>query len=73
MIDEASTTVDDGCWAPQNYWVDGQNLLSNRHDKKAEVKNDTNAGRGNVIFCDMHAEFIQRRDSVKPEIYDPVK
>jgi prepilin-type processing-associated H-X9-DG protein len=73
MIDESSATVDDGCWAPQNYSVDGQNLLSNRHDKKAEVKTDPNAGRGNVLFADMHAEFYPRKDSTKIENYDPAK
>jgi len=71
IIDESSLTSDDGCWAPQNYAVDGQNLLSNRHDKNAEVKLDKNAGRGNVLFCDGHADYIERKDSLDARYYDP--
>jgi len=71
MVDESSATIDDGCWAPQHYYTDGKNLLSNRHDKRSEDKTDPNAGRGNVVFCDGHAEFINRADSVLKEHYDP--
>jgi prepilin-type N-terminal cleavage/methylation domain-containing protein/prepilin-type processing-associated H-X9-DG protein len=70
-IDESSATVDDGCWAPQNYAVDGQNLLSNRHDKQAEKKTDKNAGRGTVLFADGHGDFIERKNSFDPMWYDP--
>ena len=73
LIDESAATVDDGCWAPQNYAIDGQNLLSNRHDKKAELKNDKNAGRGNVLFSDGHADFIPRKDSLDFMNYDPAR
>ena len=73
LIDESAVTVDDGCWAPQNYPFDGQNLLANRHDKKAEMKKDKNAGRGNVLFADGHADFIQRKDSLDPMWHDPNK
>src|SRR5260370_5394739 len=37
IIDESSTTVDDGCWAPQNYNPSSHfNVLSVRHDKSRE-------------------------------------
>ena len=59
IIDESSQTIDDACWAPQNYSGDGHNLLSNRHDKKSEASTDPNAGRGTVSFADGHGEFIR--------------
>ena len=76
MIDEGETTVDDGCWAPENFFADGQNLLSNRHavGKEKPTGNpqlDSKKGRGNVIFCDGHGEFIDRRLAYEPAYYDP--
>jgi prepilin-type N-terminal cleavage/methylation domain-containing protein/prepilin-type processing-associated H-X9-DG protein len=61
LIDESSATIDDGCWA----W------LSNRHDRKQESPTNLSAGRGNVNFCDGHAEWIQRIDTFNPYYYDP--
>jgi len=71
MIDEASTTVDDGCWAPQNYAMDGINLLSNWHDRKVVLDTDKNAGSGNVLFVDGHADSVLRVDSLDRKFYDP--
>ncbi len=71
LLDEASTTIDDGCWAPQHYPKDGKNLLSNRHDKKSETSTDPNAGNGNALFVDGHADSIARKDSVDVKFYDP--
>jgi prepilin-type N-terminal cleavage/methylation domain-containing protein len=71
FIDESSTTIDDGCWAPQHYAADGKNILSNRHDKSTEKSSDPNAGRGNALFADQHAEFTDRIKSVKIENWDP--
>lgn len=71
MIDESSETIDDGCWAPEHYFSDGHNLLSNRHEKDQETSTDKNAGRGNVLFCDGHAEFIPRLDSTTLAFFDP--
>jgi prepilin-type N-terminal cleavage/methylation domain-containing protein/prepilin-type processing-associated H-X9-DG protein len=73
LVDESSQTIDDGCWAPQHYFTDGHNLLSNRHDKRSESSTDPNAGRGNASFCDGHAEFMQRKDSVDKTYFDPRK
>jgi prepilin-type processing-associated H-X9-DG protein len=71
LVEESVPTIDDGCWAPQNYPMDGHNLLSNRHDRKSESPKDPNAGRGNVVFVDGHADFIPRIDSTKPQNYEP--
>jgi prepilin-type N-terminal cleavage/methylation domain-containing protein/prepilin-type processing-associated H-X9-DG protein len=70
FIDESSKTIDDGCWAPQHYFSDGHNLISNRHDKAAEKSTDPNYGNGNAVFTDGHAEFVDRIKSTKVENYD---
>lgn len=79
FIDESWETVDDGCWAPERWFVDQQNMLAIRHDKRAEVARESGgnvnktllAGRGNVIFVDGHADFIARKDALDPAYYDP--
>jgi len=71
MIDEASTTVDDACWAPQNYAMNGINLLSNRHDRKVELSTDKNAGVGKMLCVDSHADSVLRVDSLDRKFYDP--
>jgi prepilin-type N-terminal cleavage/methylation domain-containing protein/prepilin-type processing-associated H-X9-DG protein len=76
LIDESEQTVDDGCWAPQNYFSDGQNLLSNRHgvgkDKPTgNIQQDSRRGRGNAVFCDGHGEYIDRKLSYEAAYYDP--
>jgi prepilin-type processing-associated H-X9-DG protein len=67
LIDESSSTVDDLYWYPSHYAKDGRNLLSNRHDRATETSGDPTAGRGNVLYCDFHAEFIPRLDSTQPQ------
>jgi len=69
-------TVDDGCWAPQNFFLDGQNLLANRHsvgkDKPTgNAQQDAKKGRGNVVFCDGHGEYIDRNLAYDAAYYDP--
>jgi prepilin-type N-terminal cleavage/methylation domain-containing protein/prepilin-type processing-associated H-X9-DG protein len=77
MIDESAATIDDPCWAPENWFNDTQNMLAIRHDKQAEkAKNLTQqqvlrAGRGNAVFADGHADFIPRTDALSPEFFDP--
>jgi prepilin-type processing-associated H-X9-DG protein/prepilin-type N-terminal cleavage/methylation domain-containing protein len=73
FIDESSETIDDGCWAPQHYAIDGHNLISNRHDKAAEKSTDPHAGNGNALFADGHVEFTDRIKSVQIENWDPAK
>jgi prepilin-type N-terminal cleavage/methylation domain-containing protein/prepilin-type processing-associated H-X9-DG protein len=75
VVDESTSTVDDGCFAPQNYGYNGggdqRNLLSNRHVRPAELRFNPNAGQGNVCFADGHAGVIDRKESFNPHYYDP--
>ena len=74
VIDESSLTVDDGCWAWMSQLGSGQNLLSNRHMKRQELKTllkDPNAGKGNACFADGHVEYVERKKSFDPYNYDP--
>jgi prepilin-type N-terminal cleavage/methylation domain-containing protein len=72
---ESSQTIDDGCWASQNY-LNGTfvNLLSNRHDMRYESRydyliSDDLSGRGAVVFVDGHSAFISRANSLDPNFY----
>jgi prepilin-type processing-associated H-X9-DG protein/prepilin-type N-terminal cleavage/methylation domain-containing protein len=71
LIDESAATLDDGCWAWQPSQGGGKNVLSNRHDRKAEEPQRADAGRGNVAFADGHVEFLARADSYERRHYDP--
>jgi prepilin-type N-terminal cleavage/methylation domain-containing protein/prepilin-type processing-associated H-X9-DG protein len=77
FVDESAETVDDGCWAVDNWFTDRQNMLSNRHQRKNEKSRDTkkitleNGGRGNVSFVDGHCDFIDRTLAVDPAYYLP--
>lgn len=76
VVDESNDTIDDGCWAPQHGVnpASGKNMLANRHDRRNEDPNNATAvGRGNVCFCDGHAEFIERADAMTKEFFDPRK
>jgi prepilin-type N-terminal cleavage/methylation domain-containing protein/prepilin-type processing-associated H-X9-DG protein len=71
FVEEASTTINDGSFDPGN----GANLLSVRHDSTALNPPDSPGGfilagtiwtvrntksRGNVVFCDGHADYVPR-------------
>jgi prepilin-type N-terminal cleavage/methylation domain-containing protein/prepilin-type processing-associated H-X9-DG protein len=76
FVDESWETIDDGCWAPQNWFTDRQNMLANRHDRSAEhargsISGTLSAGRGNAAFVDGHAEYIDRKSATDPYYYDP--
>jgi prepilin-type N-terminal cleavage/methylation domain-containing protein/prepilin-type processing-associated H-X9-DG protein len=71
LIDESSETIDDGTWAPQHNLTDFRNVLANRHDKRAETSTDRNAGKGNALMADFHAEFIERKLTLEQRHYDP--
>jgi prepilin-type processing-associated H-X9-DG protein len=78
LIDEAATTIDDGCWAWQahqggNGASDPRNVLSNRHDRKAEKAAHARFGRGNAAFVDGHVEFIGRNESFDARYFDPTR
>jgi prepilin-type processing-associated H-X9-DG protein len=72
-IDESSTTIDDSGWAPQHWAADQHNAISNRHDKGSEDSTKASDGRGNVVFCDGHGEFVTRLNGLQKEYYDPRK
>ena len=76
FVDESWETIDDGCWASDNWFTDRQNMLANRHDRAKEVARDKigvtlKAGRGNVVFVDGHADYIPRELAIDPKHYDP--
>ena len=74
MIDETAETVDDGCWAWMLRLGDGQNIISNRHMKREEQRqflDKPEGGKGNALFADFHAEYIERKKSYQPANYDP--
>jgi len=79
FIDESWETIDDACWAPENWFGDTQNMLSIRHDKQAEKAKNISpdevlrAGRGNVAFADGHCDYISRKDALDPNFFDPYK
>jgi len=73
LIDESTDTIDDGCWAWQAEWGLGNNVLSNRHERKQEQSADFHAGRGNVAYVDGHAAFVPRYETFDPRAYDPLQ
>jgi prepilin-type processing-associated H-X9-DG protein/prepilin-type N-terminal cleavage/methylation domain-containing protein len=73
LIDESSDTIDDGCWAWQSEWGLGNNVLSNRHDRRQEQSADFRGGRGNVAYVDGHAAFIPRYETFDARAYDPTQ
>jgi prepilin-type N-terminal cleavage/methylation domain-containing protein/prepilin-type processing-associated H-X9-DG protein len=73
LVEETIDTIDDGCWAWQADKGKSKNVLSARHDKKLENITDLTRGRGNVAFCDGHAEFFERNDTFDAQYYDPRK
>jgi prepilin-type N-terminal cleavage/methylation domain-containing protein len=72
FIDESDATLDDGAWAPDHWFIDKQNLLSNRHDKTQESKLNGKFGRGSVVYCDGHYEYCERWKSLDPYYNDPL-
>jgi prepilin-type N-terminal cleavage/methylation domain-containing protein/prepilin-type processing-associated H-X9-DG protein len=74
--EEDETTIDDCHASPQD--TTSINLLSIRHDGRAR-KPETVANwktlnpdrKGNVAFCDGHAEYVDRTFFHSPECYDP--
>ena len=76
LIDESPETVDDGCWAWQSTLGSGFNVISVRHMKRQEqitLLTQPNAGRGNALFADFHADYIERKKSYDAFYYDPKK
>lgn len=74
LVEEDSTTIDDACWAPQNYTSAHQdNILAVRHDKMTEDKARLNWGKGAANFVDGHAELVLRADAMTDHYYNPSK
>jgi len=79
IIDESPETVDDPVWAPENWFGDRQNMLSNRHDLHRERAREGNQeetlkrGKGCVVFADGRADFIDRRLAMDADYYDAKK
>ncbi|HEY4328232.1 MAG TPA: prepilin-type N-terminal cleavage/methylation domain-containing protein [Phycisphaerae bacterium] len=73
LVDEASSTIDDSAWAPNNFPIDGKNVVSIRHDKADEDPTNLNAGKGTMNFIDGHAEMTARKDAMSPRYYDPLQ
>src|SRR5205823_5386925 len=80
LVEEESSTIDDGTWLPDlQYYL---NLLSARHDPTRHPPDTTpgadayyvipNAGlKGNVVFADGHADFVARSYAHDPAHYLP--
>ena len=75
VIDEDEQTLDDGNFNPYLVGTGIENLLATRHDP---VKGDPTASarrsalrRGNLLFCDGHAEFVPRLFTRDVRRYDP--
>ena len=79
IIDESTETIDDNVWAPGNWFMDRQNMLSNRHDQQRERARESNAeetlkrGKGTVVCADGHADFVDRRWAMDANYYDAKK
>ena len=75
MVEESSTTIDDGCWAWQYNYGLGVNLVSTRHDSRyldvTDAANSATAGNGNVLFADGHSDWIPRIDTFNPYYFNP--
>lgn len=76
FYEEDENTIDDGYGTPEN--DGGINMLSIRHDPmRREPDNVTNAMtfngncRGNAMYCDGHAETVNRTSFHIPATYDP--
>jgi prepilin-type N-terminal cleavage/methylation domain-containing protein len=82
MIDEASYSLDDGDWSPDDgnkVKANAKNLLSIRHDggRKDELQFVTDpakraVGRGNVLYADFHADFADRKNVMYAKNYVPL-
>lgn len=77
-LEEDSSTISDGAWYADTdkFWLNGTMIfLSTRHDgdgREFSRREDfLVARRGNVVFVDGHAEFMERRKEQLPMYYEP--
>jgi prepilin-type N-terminal cleavage/methylation domain-containing protein/prepilin-type processing-associated H-X9-DG protein len=62
FFDESERTINDGMFAPE---ADTSDTIADRHEIRRNDSSQTGRmtnGRGNVAFCDGHAEFTPRED-----------
>jgi prepilin-type N-terminal cleavage/methylation domain-containing protein len=81
MIDEAAYAIDDGDWSPDDgnkVKANAKNLLSIRHDGRHDERiavvdpKERAVGRGNVLFADFHADYVDRVIVMDPKNYEPL-
>jgi len=73
FFDESERTINDGMFAPE---PDTTDTISDRHESRRDDTSQTGRmtnGRGNVAFCDGHAEFIAREDVHNINTWHPYK
>jgi prepilin-type processing-associated H-X9-DG protein len=83
VVDEQETSIDDGVWKPpllvtpvdynNPQYAGGTtnpNQLAARHEKQKDKMNPL--GRGNVGFCDGHAEVFDREKVANQMYHDPM-
>lgn len=68
FVEEDSRSIDDGNWSP-GLKKDQPNSLSDRHH--FAISSPAADNRGNVGFCDGHAEYYDRAEANRPRHYDP--
>ena len=76
LYEEDQQTIDDGYGTPAANG--GSNLLAIRHDGTRKNPDSVATGltlngncRGNVGFCDGHAEYLSRNTFHSQPVYDP--
>ena len=69
IAEEDERSLDDGNFNPYLVGSTVENYLATRHDRQFQNLD----ARGNVCFCDGHADYITRRISQDPKYYDPTK
>jgi prepilin-type processing-associated H-X9-DG protein len=78
VVDESALSIDDGAWKPPvltslnppTYNTATPNQISERHESFRQSYDP--AGRGNVVFCDGHAELIDRIEAGQFQYNDPL-
>jgi prepilin-type N-terminal cleavage/methylation domain-containing protein len=72
LVDEDYMSLDDMCWAPQNWTAaNNTNIIGVYHDKQSSNVSNTNYGKGAANFIDGHSELILRADAMTPRCYNP--
>jgi prepilin-type N-terminal cleavage/methylation domain-containing protein/prepilin-type processing-associated H-X9-DG protein len=77
-VDEAESTINDGLFAPD---PGAQDVVASRHEIRRNDGNGMDStinqnvrlgpGKGNIVYCDGHAEFTARSEIFIPFNYDP--